>query len=123
MPPKDSIANTFLVSFILCVVCSLVVSSAAVFLKPLQKKNKELDQQRNILAAAGLTATRGDEEIIAKNMKAAEIESLFESRITKMLLDIESGDYVEVTEANASFDPRKAAKKDDENTDVTGSFD
>ncbi len=32
MPPKDSIANTFLVSIVLCVVCSLLVSGAAVAL-------------------------------------------------------------------------------------------
>jgi Na+-transporting NADH:ubiquinone oxidoreductase subunit NqrC len=46
MPPKDkdSIANTFLVSIVLCVVCSLLVSGAAVVLKPLQQKNKLLDK-------------------------------------------------------------------------------
>ncbi len=55
MLPKDSMANTLVVSLALCVVCSLLVSTAAVGLKGMQRKNKLLDQQRNILAAAGLT--------------------------------------------------------------------
>lgn len=121
MPPKDSIANTFLVSIILCVVCSLLVSSAAVMLKPLQKKNKELDVQRNILAAAGLTADRDGEEIPADDMNADEIAQVFEARVTRELVDLESGDYVQ--NPDATFDPRKAAKDADSQIKVEGSFD
>lgn len=121
MPPKDSIANTFLVSIVLCVVCSLVVSSAAVALKPMQERNKTLDRQRNILAAAGLTADRGGEEVPAKDMSAAEIEEIFESRVSRELVDIETGDYV--SDPDDAFEPRKAAKTADLSTEVTGGFD
>ncbi|MEC8555427.1 MAG: Na(+)-translocating NADH-quinone reductase subunit C [Planctomycetota bacterium] len=122
MPPKDSIANTFLVSFVLCVVCSLLVSSAAVVLKPLQQKNKELDQRRNVLAAAGLTVDRSGEEVAAADMSGAEVEEVFDTRVTRRLLDIETGEYVADGEADAQFDPKKAAKTPELNTPVTGEF-
>jgi Na+-transporting NADH:ubiquinone oxidoreductase subunit C len=51
---NDTVSKTFLVAFLLCLVCSIVVSSAAVFLKPVQQANKLDDMRKNILAAAGL---------------------------------------------------------------------
>lgn len=51
---KDSAARTILVAVSLCVVCSVLVSSAAVFLKDRQNKNKQLDIKKNLLMAAGL---------------------------------------------------------------------
>ena len=118
MLPKDSIANTLLVSIVLCVVCSLVVSGAAVILKPRQNRNKKLDQQRNILSAAGLTADRGGKEVPAKDMNAAEITQVFESRVTKKLLDIETGEYVDP--ADDLFEPRKAAKVEEDSVEISG---
>ncbi len=114
LPPKDSIANTFLVSLVLCVVCSLLVSSAAVALKPLQERNKLLDRQRNIIAAAGLS------EDPAK-LSGKEIEELFDSKITAELVDLDSGEYV--PEADKSYDPRKAAKDPERSEPVEGEFD
>ena len=35
---RDSIANTFIVSLVLCIVCSLLVSAAAVALKPARSR-------------------------------------------------------------------------------------
>ena len=46
---RDSLKNTFIVAFLLCLVCSVVVSGMAAFLKPIQKYNKELDIKKNIL--------------------------------------------------------------------------
>ena len=114
MPPKDSIANTFLVSLVLCVVCSLLVSSAAVALKPMQVENKLLDRQKNIIEAAGLA-----EDV--RSLSGSEIKELFSPRVTPQLLDIETGEYVE--EADEKFDARKAAKNPELNTDIEGSFD
>ena len=121
MLPKDSIQNTFLVSLVLCVVCSLLVSSAAVALKGFQEDNKELDIKRNILAAAGLKADRDGTEIEAKNMRASEINELFDSRVEKQLLDLATGDYV--AEPDEKFDPRKAAKDLELSVEVQGEFD
>ena len=121
MLPKDSIANTFLVSLTLCIVCSLLVSTAAVVLKPAQQRNQRLDQQRNILAAAGLTVDRDGTQVSADKMRAGEIEELFASKVSKELLDIASGEYV--AEAEEAFDPRKAAKDPAESVAVEGPFD
>ncbi len=121
MLPKDSMANTFLVSVVLCIVCSLLVSTAATILKPLQTRNKRLDKQRNILAAAGIVADRDGEEIAAKDMSSAEIEELYEAKITPKLLDLETGEYVE--EADEAFDPRQAAKDPGLSTEIEGPFD
>ena len=51
---RDTISGTLIVAFVLCVVCSVIVASAAVLLKPKQDANKKLDQQRNVLVAAGV---------------------------------------------------------------------
>jgi Na+-transporting NADH:ubiquinone oxidoreductase subunit C len=51
---RDSIANTIIVALGLCLVCSFLVSFAAVGPKERQERNALLDRKRNILAAAGL---------------------------------------------------------------------
>ena len=54
MSSNDSTSKTLMVAFALCIVCSVIVSAAAVMLKPAQEINKTLDRKRNILAAAGM---------------------------------------------------------------------
>lgn len=51
---KETTQGTIIVTLMLCVVCSVVVSTAAVLLKPIQETNKALDFKRNILSAAGM---------------------------------------------------------------------
>lgn len=53
-PEREGTRRTLTVALVLCVVCSLVVSTAAVSLHPLQEANRSRDRQRNILLAAGL---------------------------------------------------------------------
>lgn len=66
--------NTFLgtltVAVVLCLVCSLVVSTAAVALRPIQQKNQEIKQKQNVLIAAGLWED---------DFKNADIDRLFKS--------------------------------------------
>lgn len=99
---KDTIKQTIIVALLLCVVCSIVVSSAAVILKPVQEKNKLLDRNKNILAAAGLY-----EE--GRNSKK-DIAQLFE-QFTVKVVDLETGRYVEDGSIDpASYDQRTASK-------------
>ena len=51
---NETIGKTLLVAVTLCLACSLIVSTAAVTLRPFQEANKALDRKRNILLAAGL---------------------------------------------------------------------
>lgn len=50
----NSFIGTLLVAVVLCLVCSLVVSTAAVTLRPIQQANQKKKQQRNVLIAAGI---------------------------------------------------------------------
>lgn len=109
MPPRDSLANTFLVSFVLCVACSLAVSAAAVALRPRQLQNQILDRQRNILEASGLA--RGEFGLSASELTVNQVAELYE-RVEERLVNLETGEYD--TELNPkTYDPKDAAKKAD----------
>ncbi len=95
MANKDSFGRTLLVAFLLCVVCSIIVSGAAVSLRPLQEANKDLDRKRNILLAAGLY----DENLTVDEQFGA---------IKTRIVDLDTGKFVDIDPA--SFDQRKAAK-------------
>ena len=51
---SESVHKTLGVALVLCIVCAVIVSSAAVILRPAQEENKLLDLKTNILASAGL---------------------------------------------------------------------
>src|SRR5210317_1586702 len=79
---RDSISNTLIVAIGLSLVCSVIVSSAAIVLKPVQIKNEELFRQQIILDVAGLMEPGGD------------VNELF-SAIETRTVDLESGTYVD----------------------------
>lgn len=93
---KDSIKSTLIVALLLCLVCSIIVSGAAVSLKPLQEANKALDKKTNILLAAGIE-TEGQ-----------DIEALFQ-QFTPRVVDLDTGRYVTDIDP-VTFDQRKSAK-------------
>ncbi len=100
MAKKDTVGKTLLVAFLLCIVCSVVVSTAAVSLRPLQEANKDIDKKKNILVAAGLYDA------------ALDVETQFQAIETR-LVDLDSGRFVDPEEAGVDpqvFDQRKAAK-------------
>ncbi len=72
MSERESIGQVFRVALAVCVVCSVVVSGAAVSLRAAQEKNRAIDRQRNMLAAAGLLPARASrDEVVAA---AARVE-------------------------------------------------
>lgn len=96
MSSNDSIKKTVTVALLLCLVCSIIVSGAAVLLKPAQIANKVLDRKTNILAAAGIE-TEGQ-----------DVNALFE-QFDARVVDLSTGLYN--TELDpATYDQRKAAK-------------
>ncbi len=96
MSSNDSMKKTLIVAFSLCIVCSVIVSTAAVSLKPMQEANKTLDKKRNILAAAGMLDETGS------------VEDQFES-ISTRVVDLRTGRFTDEVDG-ASYDQRKAAK-------------
>lgn len=94
---NDTVGKTLLVAVTLCLACSLVVSTAAVTLRPLQEANKLLDRKRNILLAAGLLE------------EGADVESAFR-QVQPSLVNLATGDYVQ--DADPGLHDQRAAAKD-----------
>ncbi|MET4693912.1 Na(+)-translocating NADH-quinone reductase subunit C [Endozoicomonas lisbonensis] len=113
---NDSIKKTLLVTILLSLACSIVVSFAAVSLKPIQDQNVVLDVQRNILSISGLAQN-------AKSLDAAEVEKLY-AQVRPALVDLKTGKYVQASEKEiAAYDQRAAAKDPAESRALKGSQD
>ena len=93
---KESLGGIVSVALALCVVCSIVVSAAAVVLKPGQEVNKTRDLKRNVLMAAGLYDA------------GLTIEEQFQ-RVDSRVVDISTGEYATDIDPEG-FDQRAAAK-------------
>ena len=93
--PNDSVKKTLTVAFALCLVCSILVSAAAVVLKPKQDANKAFDKKRNILEIAGL---------MHEGKTVDELYQQIEARV----IDTTTGEYVADIDPQ-SYDQRKAA--------------
>ncbi len=103
---NDSLEKTIAVALSICFVCAILVSLAAVALRPLQVENKAMDMKKNILDVAGLLNEDTD------------IHNAFASQIEPKLVDMETGDYVEGMNVEA-YDQRKAAKDPAQNIVLT----
>lgn len=96
MSSNDGIKKTLIVALSLCIVCSVIVSTAAVVLKPAQQANQALDRKRNILAAAGMLEDN------------VSVEEQF-ARMTTRVVDMRTGKFTDDIDP-ASYDQRGAAK-------------
>lgn len=102
---NDSLEKTIAIALSLCFVCAILVSVAAVALRPLQIENKALDMKKNILDVAGLL------------QEGTDINEAFAERIEAKLVDLATGDYVD-GDVDA-YDQRKAAKDPAQNVVLT----
>ena len=105
----EGLGRILTVALGLCLVCSVVVSTAAVVLKPAQQANKTLDLKRNILMAAGLLDP------------ALSVEEQFEQVETRVV-SLDEGRFVEGVDP-ASFDQREAAKDPAQSRAIPGDSD
>lgn len=78
----DSPVRAFAIVIAVCVVCSVLVSVAAVVLAPIQQENALRIRQRQILQAAGLLDPSGD-----------VVEQF--ARITPRMVNLDTGEYVQ----------------------------
>lgn len=93
--PPDSIAKTLFVAISLCLFASMVVSIAAVSLRPIQEANKLRDKRVNILQVAG---------VYEAGIDVNEAFEAFEPHV----LDIRTGQFTDEFDP-ISFDDRAAA--------------
>jgi Na+-transporting NADH:ubiquinone oxidoreductase subunit C len=114
MPRRDSFGFTVLVAAVLCIVCSAVVSIAAVSLRPLQEANKKLDRQRNILDATGLAM--GEFGRPAGQLSRGQVDELYDW-VSEKLVNLETGEYVTDMDV-AAYDPREAVDDPDLSVEI-----
>ncbi len=91
--PKKIVA----VAVLLCLICSVLVSTAAIGLRSIQDANKQIEKQRNILQVAGLLE------------EDAVVDQVFEERIEARIIDLETGGFSDDVDA-ATYDARIAAR-------------
>lgn len=96
---NDSPQKALLVIFLVALVCSILVSVAAISLRPIQLRNQVVERSRNIVALSGLVEP--DEKLSTDEILAA-VEQL-DARV----IDIDSGEFEDSLDAN-EFDPRAA---------------
>ena len=92
---NDTIGKTLMVTVLLCLACSVVVSTAAVGLRPQQEFNRERDARVNILEAAGLY--RPDRPV----------GELFRN-VEKRVINLDDGSFADIDPA--AFDMRRAVR-------------
>lgn len=93
---KETLGRTVGVVVAVCLVCSIVVSTAAVGLRTQQQANAKLDKQTNVLEAAGLLEQSG-----------GDIAGTYNALVEERFVDLATGEYVDVPD---NFDMFKYAK-------------
>jgi len=98
----ESTRYTVIFATIVCVVCALFVSVAAVSLQPRQAANARLYMEKNILVAAGLVEAGQD-------VSVKQLDEFFATRIKARLVDFETGELVPEGQMDArQYDQRRA---------------
>ncbi|MDY6797453.1 MAG: Na(+)-translocating NADH-quinone reductase subunit C [Pseudomonadota bacterium] len=109
---KETVTRTVIVALVLSVFFSVIVSTAAVTLKPLQVKNQNLNIKTNILSAA---------DMLPQGASPEQIEEVF-SRFEVRLVNLKTGQYVEPgyvgVEEPMKYDMYKAASDPELSTDI-----
>lgn len=98
MSKGNEALKTLAVAGGLCLVCSIIVSSVVVQLRPQQATNADLDIKKNILMSAGLIKTGASSEDIVENF----------TKIETILVNMDTGEKIE--KSPDDFDQVKASK-------------
>jgi Na+-transporting NADH:ubiquinone oxidoreductase subunit C len=106
---RDSTRKVLSVAFALCVVCSILVSAAAVGLRERQERNKVEEKKKNILQAAALYDA---------SMPVADQFRKIQTRI----VDLQSGEFSQDFNV-ATFDSRSAARDPEMRYQIPPEFD
>lgn len=102
-PSRDSLAYTLGFASIVCLVCAVVVASAAVVLRPAQTRNQLVDRLSKVLEVAGQTQP-GEE------LSDTEIMARFDEHIAARAVVLQTGEYADEAVDLGTYDQRKAAK-------------
>lgn len=103
---RDSVKNIIVVAFSVCLVCAIVVSAAAVALRPLQQENAELDRKQNVLQAAGIFQSG-----VSIDEQFADIET--------RVIELATGEFVDDIDPD-TYDQRRAARDPARSQEIRG---
>lgn len=103
---NETVKKTITVTLLLCLVCSILVSGAAVSLRPAQIANQELDFKRNILSTVGLLDP------------ARSVEEVFDERVTIRVVDLNTGEYTDEISPQA-YDQSRVARGSNTSTPLS----
>ncbi|MAC79668.1 MAG: Na(+)-translocating NADH-quinone reductase subunit C [Rhodobacteraceae bacterium] len=113
--PADSVGKTLFVAIVLCLVASMIVSAAAVALRPVQQANQLRDKRINILQVAG---------VYDPDVPVDEAFANFEPHV----LDLETGEFTDkfdidtFDELAASGDPAIVRALDEDPAGLGGTM-
>ncbi|MDA0806971.1 MAG: Na(+)-translocating NADH-quinone reductase subunit C [Planctomycetota bacterium] len=107
----ESPKQTMIVATCLCLVCSVLVSTAAVVLRPTQQIQKTLDIQTNILKVAGIY---DETRTVESQFKVVE-PVLIELAGKRPRISDPAEEGIDLK----SYDPKKAAKKEHDSVEVS----
>lgn len=94
---RDGVGYIVAFALAVCLVCSIVVASAAVYLKPLQVANARIDKRRNLL------------EVVELYRPGMDVNAVYGERIEPRVVNLETGEYAEDLDP-AAYDQREAAR-------------
>ena len=97
---EETPGRTIVVALILCLVCSILVSASAVFLKSRRQYNEAIDIKKNILQIAEL------------EYEDNSVEEVFSERIVAQIIDVKTGKVSNDIDLK-SFNQMKAASNPD----------
>ncbi len=92
---SDSLKNIVGVALGVCFVCSILVSTAAVALKPRQDTNKRLEKRKNVLIAGDLL----------KEKDNANVETLFTEKIQPVIVELKTGEQLPEDKMTKELNP------------------
>lgn len=110
---QETTSRILLSALVICLVCSVLVAGAAVALKPKQIENRLLDTQRSILNVAGIDG---------RSLSAAEVQALFDGRISARLVDLQTGTFSDAHDP-VTFNPLASTRDPSLSSALPGSQD
>jgi len=108
--PNDDPRKIVAVALTLCLVCSILVASAAVLLRPFQERNQARAIKQQIVSVAGLQAD------------AEQVEQLFAAHIESRIVALDTGNFDDTIDPD-SFDQRAAARSPATSTALAAAVD
>ncbi|RUO79747.1 Na(+)-translocating NADH-quinone reductase subunit C [Idiomarina tyrosinivorans] len=97
---NESLGKTIGVVIALCLVCSIIVSGAAIGLRPMQERNAALDMQRNILDAAGLLQAD------------TNVTELYNQRVEEKVVSLQDYSVIPQDQVPSGFESARKAAND-----------